>query len=243
MKAVNSVLRTQTPRRGYFLSALETKNMLAKILLVDDHAVVRKGLRAILEKELSGCTVIEASDGLRAVDLARREEPELVVIDIGMPGLNGLEAIRQIIRHGPQVKILVLSLHAEEAIVVRAFAYGASGYLLKECAVDELIVAVKAIFKGKRYLSAGFPDSVREPVWRKSKKVPISDPLKNLTYREREVLGLLAEGHKNSAIAKKLFISPETVKTHRKNLMRKLDLHNISSLVKLALEHHLTSFL
>ncbi len=213
--------------------------MLAKILLVDDHAVVRKGLRAILEKDLSGCTVIEASDGVRAVDLARREEPELVVIDIGMPGLNGLEAIRQIIRRSPRIRILVLSLHDEEAIVRRSFEYGASGYLLKECAVDELVGAVKAVFLGKRYLSAGLPASVRDAVRRKRKKYPISDPLEMLTSREREVLGLLAEGHNNSAIAQQLFISPETVKTHRKNLMRKLDVHNISSLVKLAIENHL----
>ncbi|MEA1926594.1 MAG: response regulator transcription factor [Candidatus Auribacterota bacterium] len=213
--------------------------MLAKILLADDHAVVRKGLRTILEKELPGCTVIEASDGIRAVDQARREEPELAVIDIGMPGLNGLEAIRQILHRSPAIRILVLSLHTEEEIVRRSFEYGASGYLLKECAVDELVGAVRAVFKGKRYLSAGLPDSVCEAVRRKSKKAPISDPLEKLTHREREVLGLLAEGHNNSAIAEQLFISPETVRTHRKNLMRKLDVHNIASLVKLALEHHL----
>ncbi len=215
--------------------------MIAKILLADDHAVVRKGLRAILEKELSGCTVIEASDGLQAVDLARREEPELAVLDIGMPGLNGLEAIRQIIKRSPVIRILVLSLHTEEAIVRQAFEYGASGYLLKECAVDELVGAVKAVFIGKRYLSAGLPDSVRDAVRRKRKKDPVSDPIdiENLTTREREVLGLLAEGHNNSAIAEQLFISPDTVKTHRKNLMRKLDVHNIAALVKLALEHQL----
>ena len=213
--------------------------MMVKILLADDHAVVRKGLRSILEKDLPGCTIIEASDGVRAVDLARREEPELVVLDIGMPGLNGLEVIRQILRRSPQIRILVLSLHAEEPIVRRSFEYGASGYLLKECAVDELVGAVKAVFLGKRYLSAGLPDSVRDAVRRKTKKAQVSDPLENLTPREREVLGLLASGHTNSVIAEELFISPETVKTHRKNLMRKLDLHNISSLVKLAIENHL----
>ena len=215
--------------------------MLAKILLADDHAVVRKGLRAILEKELSGCTVIEASDGVQAVDLARREEPELAVIDIGMPGLNGLEAIRQIIRRSPVIRILVLSLHNEEAIVRRAFKYGASGYLLKECAVDELVGAVKAIFQGKRYLSAGLTASFRDAVRRRRKKDPTSHPMDiaTLTSRESEVLGLLAEGHNNSAIAEQLFISPETVRTHRKNLMRKLDVHNIAALVKLSLENHL----
>ena len=213
--------------------------MLAKILLVDDHAVVRKGLRSILEKDLPGCTIIEASDGVRAVDLARREEPELVVLDIGMPGLNGLEAIRQILHRSPQIRILVLSLHAEEAIIRRAFEYGASGYLLKECAVEELVGAVKTVFSGKKYLSAGLPDSVRRAIRRKDKRDPISDPLEKLTSREREVLGLLAEGHNNSAIAKYLFISPQTVKTHRRNLMRKLEVHNLPALVKLALEHHL----
>ena len=216
-----------------------SSNMLAKILLADDHAVVRKGLRAILEKEFFGCTVIEASDGVQAVDLARREGPELVVVDIGMPGLNGLEAIRQIIKRSPVIRILVLSLHTEEAIVRQSFEYGASGYLLKECAVDELVGAVKAVFRGKRYLSAGLPDSVREAVLRKRNITPISDPLERLTSREREVLGLLAEGHNNSAIAEHLFISIETVRTHRKNLMRKLEVHNLAALVKLALEHHL----
>jgi len=213
--------------------------MLVKILLADDHAVVRKGLRAILEKDLPGCTIIEASDGVRAVDLARREEPELVVIDIGMPGLNGLEAIRQIIRNSPQVRIMVLSLHTEEPIVRRSFEYGASGYLLKECAVEELVTAVKTVFSGKRYISSDLPASARRAVRRRDKRVPDSDPLEKLTSREREVLGLLAEGHNNSAIAKYLFISTETVRTHRKNMMRKLEVHNLPALVKLALEHHL----
>ncbi len=213
--------------------------MIRKILLADDHVVVRKGLRAILKDEFPAAEIVEAADGVRAVDTARRLQPELAVVDIGMPGLNGLEAIRQISRHSPRTRLLVLSLHSGGDIVQESFESGAAGYLLKECAVDELVAAISDIFAGKRYLSIGLASSVREGIqWGKGKK--LTGLLERLTAREREVLGLLAEGNNNAEIAEKLFLSPETVKTHRRNMMKKLEVRNLAGLVKFALDHHLT---
>ncbi len=207
---------------------------MKKILLADDHAVVRKGLRAILEQEIPGVMVAEAADGLEAVKLARSLQPELVILDLGMPGLNGLEAIRQVREMLPGTKIMVLSVQDDHLMVQEAFQGGASAYLLKECAVDELIGAIAAVFKGKRYLSHALSPLLPPPA-----RPDEEDNLDKLSSREREVLGLLAEGYTNKQIGGKLFLSPETIRTHRKNLMAKLDIHNLPRLVKFALENKL----
>ncbi len=204
------------------------------ILLADDHAVVRKGLRTILEREWPGVLVAEAAEGLEAVKLARSLRPELVILDLGMPGLNGLEVIRQVREKLPGAKIMVLSVHDDYLLVQEALRRGASAYLLKECAVDELIGAIAAVFKGKSYLSPAL-----SPLLSSLSPPEEEDRLGKLTSREREVLGLLAEGYTSKQIAERLFLSPETVRTHRKHLMSKLDIHNLSRLVKFALDHNL----
>ena len=196
--------------------------------------MVRQGLRTILEQEIPGVVVTEAADGLEAVKLARSLRPELVILDLGMPGLNGLEAIRQVREKVPGAKIMVLSVHDGHLLVQEALRRGASAYLLKECAVDELVGAIAAIFKGKRYLSHPLSPLI-SPLSRSDKE----EKLEKLTSREREVLGLLAEGYTSKQIAAKLFLSPETVRTHRKHLMAKLDIHNISRLIKFALRNKL----
>ena len=203
-------------------------------MLADDHAVVRQGLRAILEQEFPEAVVSEASNGLEAVKLARSLRPELVILDLGMPGLNGLEVIRQIRQKLPEAKVMVLSVHDDHLVVREAFSAGASAYLLKDCAVDELTGAIAAVFKGKRYLSSALSPLISLPIRQGGE-----NKLERLSNREREVLGLLAEGYSTRQIAEKLFLSPETVRTHRKHLMAKLDIHNISRLVKFALEKKL----
>ncbi len=209
-----------------------------KILLADDHDVVRKGLRAILEKDVPGCVIIEAADGLKAVDLARRLKPEIAVLDISMPGLNGLEAVRQIVGLDQGTWVIILSIHREKAFVNSALQYGASAYLLKECVVEELTEAIGAVRKRKIYLSPPLrgllppgPPGSREPA--------PGGAIGELSDREREILGLLAEGLTNNEIGDRLHLSPETVKTHRRNLMGKLGVHNLAALVKLALDHQL----
>jgi DNA-binding NarL/FixJ family response regulator len=209
-----------------------------KILLADDHAVVRRGLKTILETDLPGSVVSEAVDGIQAVDLAVRTKPDLIILDIGMPGISGLDAIPQILRKTPAARILILSVYKGKDFVEQAFQSGARGYLLKECAVHELVRAVKAIVCGKTYISAALSRLVPSKSI-SGKKTVVEDRLGMLSLREKEVLGMIAEGYPNAEIGAKLFISPETVKTHRRNLMAKLGIHNVSSLVRFAFEHKL----
>ncbi|MCX6349015.1 MAG: response regulator transcription factor [Candidatus Aureabacteria bacterium] len=209
-----------------------------KILLADDHAVVRKGLRAILETDLPGVVVSEAVDGIQAVDLAYRLNPDLIILDIGMPGLSGLDAIPQILQKNPAARILILSIYKDQDFVDQAFQAGAFGYLLKECAVEELVVAIKVVFAGKTYISAALSRLMTKK-GPPGKRAVVADRLEALSLREKEILGMLAEGYANAGIGDKLFLSPETVKTHRRNLMAKLDIHNVSALVRFAIEHKL----
>ena len=211
---------------------------MRKILLADDHAVIRKGLRTILEKDIPGSVIIEARDGLETVDLARRFRPEMAILDIGMPGLNGLEAIRQILHHQPGIKIMILSIHKGKDFVIEALRQGAAAYLLKECAVEELVDAIKAVFDGKKYLSPPLRNLIPSD-HSKIGAAGTKSELEKLSPREREVLGLLAEGNSNREIAEKLYLSPETVKTHRKHIMKKLDIHNLTALIRFALDNRL----
>jgi len=209
-----------------------------KILLADDHAVVRKGLKTILETDLPGAAVSEAVDGIQAVDLASRLNPDLVILDIGMPGINGLDAIPQILQKNPAARILILSVYKDQDFVEQAFQAGALGYLLKECAVEELVGAVKAVFAGKTYISAALSRLMTKK-GPPGQRAVVADRLEALSLREREILGMVAEGCANAEIGAKLFLSPATVKTHRRNLMAKLDIHNVSALVRFAIEHKL----
>ena len=209
-----------------------------KILLADDHAVVRRGLKTILEADLAGSVVSEAVDGIQAVDLAGRLQPDLIILDIGMPGISGLDAIPQILRKTPSARILVLSVYKGKDFVEQAFQSGARGYLLKECAVEELVSAVRAIGAGQTFIGAALSRLAARPA-ALGKKAAVGDKLGMLSLREKEILGLIAAGHPNAKIGAKLFISTETVKTHRRNLMAKLGIHNTSTLVRFAFEHKL----
>lgn len=207
---------------------------LTSIVLADDHQVVRQGLRALLEAEPGFQLVGEAGDGLEAVRLVDRLRPKVLIVDLMMPGLNGMEVIRQAARAFPQTRIIVLSMHADRAYVVQALKNGATGYVLKDAGATELIRAVLEVTAGRRYLSP--PLSERDiSDYLANAATSSLDPYETLTSRERQVLQLVAEGHTNPEIAARLSISPRTVEVHRAHLMHKLGLESQSDLIRFAL--------
>lgn len=203
--------------------------MSVTILLADDHHVVREGLRALLEAEGDFRVVGEAADGLEAVQMSTRLKPAVLLLDLMMPGLNGLEVTRQVSRQSPQTRILILSMHGNEAYVLEALRNGANGYLLKESRRSEMVQAIREVAAGRRYLST--PLSQRAIDTYLETRDASVDPYETLTTREREVLQLAAEGNTNAEIAGRLSISPRTVEVHRANLMRKLVLQSQADLV------------
>lgn len=208
-----------------------------RIVLADDHAILREGIRALLEDQSDMTVVGEAADGRKAIELARDLSPDIIVMDIGMPLLNGLEATRQIKHNFPQVAVLVLTMHDNEEYVSQILAAGASGYVLKRAASSELVTAIRAVAGGQSYLSPAVTKLLIEGYIGRPPAAPVRvDPFETLTPREREVLQLVAEGHTNSQIAKVLNISLKTVKAHRSNLMQKLGLHDRGELIKLAIQ-------
>ena len=208
-----------------------------RILLADDHAILREGIRALLEDQADMLVVGEAADGRRAVELACELMPDIVVMDIGMPLLNGLEATRQIKRDYADVDVLVLTMHDNEEYVSQLLGAGAAGYVLKRAASAELVTAIRAVAQGQSYLSPAVTKLLIEGyIGRKPAEAAVMDPFDTLTAREREVLQLVAEGHTNSQIAKLLNISLKTVKAHRANLMQKLGIHDRGELIKMAIQ-------
>ncbi len=205
--------------------------MTITILLVDDHHVVRQGLRSLLESQPEFEVVAESSNGLDAVQLVENLHPDVVLLDLMMPGLNGLEVTRQIqnLTH-----VLILSMHDNEAYVLEALRNGAYGYILKDSTAAELIQAVQAVAEGRRYLSAPLSERAIE-IYMKKAQSSGQDAYESLTTREREVLHLVAQGLSNSAIAEQLSISPRTVEIHRANAMHKLNLRNQTELIRYAL--------
>ena len=203
------------------------------IVLADDHHVVRQGLRALLETEPDFTLVGEAGDGLDAVRVTERLKPNVLIVDLMMPGINGLEVTRQVSERTPQTRVLVLSMHANDAYVLEALKNGASGYLLKNSAASDLIHAVREVSAGHRHLSPAISERAIELLVQKTQASTL-DVYETLTTREREVLQLAAEGHPNTEIAERLFISSRTVETHRSNLMRKLGLENHTDLILFA---------
>jgi DNA-binding NarL/FixJ family response regulator len=202
-----------------------------RVLLADDHAIVRRGLRSLLETE-AGLTVVgEAADGLEALRLCEDEQPDLLVLDIGMPRLSGIEvtARAQKLPHPPRV--VVLSMHADEAYILRALAAGARAYLLKEATDEDLLPAVRAVNAGKPYFSPAVTAMLVEDYMRQLREKGLSDSYHLLTEREKEVLQLLAEGRSNKEVAGVLELGVSTVETHRANLMQKLNLHNTAEIV------------
>ena len=209
------------------------------IVLADDHTVVREGLGALLNAEPDFRVVGEANDGLEAVRLTERLQPNVLLVDLAMPGLIGLEVIRQVTKRFPEIHVIVLSMHATEDYVLEALRNGASGYILKESSVTEVVKGVRAVAAGRRFLSTSLPQLAIEISLERGKTA--LDLYETLTNREREVLQLAAEGHSSMEIGHRLFISPRTVEIHRQNAMRKLGLRNQGELIRYALKKGIIS--
>jgi len=214
--------------------------MSVTIILADDHNILRQGLRALIEARPGMRVVAEAVDGLTAVQLSEKLSPDLVIMDVQMPVLNGMEATRKIISGQPGVKVIALSMHSDRRFVAEMLKNGARGYILKECAFDELTRAIDTVLKGQIYLSPGITGTVLEDY---VQRLTASDPQpqSDLTNREREVLQLLAEGHATKQIASLLHLSEKTVEVHRRNIMKKLGLGNLADLTRYALRAGLTN--
>ena len=213
-----------------------------KVLLADDHTIVRKGLCSLLEDE-EGIEIIgEAEDGREAINLAEKLHPDIIVMDIAMPGLNGLEATRQLKKLYPEIKILILSMYANEEYVFQTLKAGAEGYLVKRVAPLELISAIKAVHQGNSFLSPTISRTVIDEYIRRADEISEQvDASKNLTARETEVLQLLAEGRKTREIAELLYISIKTVETHRAHIMDKLGIHSTAELTHYAISKGIIS--
>jgi DNA-binding NarL/FixJ family response regulator len=202
-----------------------------RVLLADDHAIVRSGLRLLLEREPDITVAGEAADGREAVDWMDRDLADVVVMDVGMPGLNGVEAAAQILRRRPRAGIAMLSMHSDETYVLRCLRAGARAYVLKESAEGELIAAVRAVAAGRTYFSPKVADLLRKEHVERLRREGIDDSYDLLTEREREILQRIAEGAANKEIAARLNLSVYTVETHRGNILDKLGLHGTADLI------------
>lgn len=202
-----------------------------RVLLADDHAILRSGLRLLLERDPDMAVVGEATDGREAVDWMAREGADVVVMDVGMPGLNGVEATGQIARRHPQAGVIMLSMHSDETYVLRCLRAGARGYVLKESAENELIAAIRAIGAGKSFFSPKVKRLLQQEHVERTRRAGGEDSYALLTEREREILQRIAEGHSNKEIAGRLCLSVHTVETHRKNILEKLGLHGPADLI------------
>ena len=213
---------------------------MTDILLADDHHIVRQGLRVLLESQPHFRLVGEAGDGIEAVRLAEQLKPAVLITDLMMPGLNGIEVTRQVTRSLPKTRVVILSMYIDHAYVFESLRNGASGYVLKDAQASDLIEAVREVAAGRRYLSPPLSERALELYGKRVESAP-DDPYETLTNREREVLQLVAESRTSAEIANYLFISPRTAEGHRANLMRKLGLQNHTDLVRFALKRGLLS--
>jgi two-component system, NarL family, response regulator NreC len=215
--------------------------MSLKVLIADDHGVVRKGLRLLLEQYPELVVVGEAANGREAVALAIQLSPQIVVLDVAMPQLNGIEAATQILKVNGQTAIIMLTMHADESYLLRALHVGVKGYLLKESAEEDLHSAIKSVADGKPFFSRAITETLLEDYMRVLKQEGLSDSFDLLTAREKEVLQLLAEGKTNKEVAILLDVSPYTVESHRTKLMQKLNIHNTAEMVLYAVRKKLVS--
>jgi two-component system, NarL family, response regulator NreC len=202
-----------------------------RILLADDHTVMRSGLRLLLERQPNLEVVGEASDGRQCVDLAVTLDPDVVIMDVAMPNLNGIEAARQIVNRNSRMAVVVLSMHSDESYVLRALKAGARAYLLKDSAEKDLLDAIRALTEGKSFFSPAISKLLVEDYVREMKRKGVEDSYELLTTREREVLQLLAEGKSNKEVAAMLNLSLYTVETHRTHILQKLQLHTVPELI------------
>ena len=215
--------------------------MSLKVILADDHKIVRDGLRSLLNKPPDLEVIADAEDGRTTVNLAKKLSPDVVVMDITMPEMNGIEATRQILSENPHTKVIGLSMHSDLRFVVEMLKAGASGYLLKECAFEELVNAIHAVMKGQIYLCPPIAKTVTEDYLHRLIPTNASSVYTILTPREREVLQLLSEGKSTKQMAYILGVSGKTVETHVQNVMKKLSLHSLAELTKYAIREGLTS--
>jgi len=214
--------------------------MSIKVLIVDDHAIVRHGLSRSIQQQEDMEVIGQASDGRVAVELAKKLAPDVVLMDVSMPYLNGIEATREIIRESPDTRVIALSMHSAKRYVREMFRAGASGYLLKDCEFDELVQTIRLIADGQTYISPSISRIVVENYARNATPEDRENAFSVLTQREREVLQLMAEGNSTKQIAMRLFISPKTVEAHRLRIMNKLDIDNVALLTKYAIQEGLT---
>ena len=213
---------------------------MISVILIDDHVIMRDGLRQLLEAESDIEVIGEANNGRDAVKLALKKTPDIVIMDIAMSDMNGIEATRQINTENPKIKIIALSMHSERQIVVGILRAGASGYLLKDSTSIELVEAIRTVHLGRKYLSQKISDIVLQEI-SDVKKDTDEIGVDLLTNRECEILQLISEGNSTKRIAEVLFISPKTVESHRANIMEKLNIHNIPELTKYAIRAGITS--
>lgn len=210
-----------------------------KVVIVEDHKLFREGLKSLLfDKE--GLEVVgEAGDGIEAIRTVKRCRPDLILLDLSMPKMNGISVMKEIKGQFPEIKIMALTIHESDQYVLEAFDAGADGYCLKDAGRNELMVAVDSVLQGKRYISPSISDNVLEGYLTGRKKLKSKTSWDTITQREREVLKLLGEGYQNKEISDMLHISVKTVEKHRANIMNKLDLHNAATLTAYAIEHGL----
>jgi two-component system, NarL family, response regulator NreC len=212
-----------------------------RILVADDHGIVRKGLRFLLDRQQDMEVVGEASDGREVVRVSEELAPNVIIMDVAMPQLNGIDAAAQIIKTNPNIRVIMLSMYADEAYLVRALGIGAKGYLLKDSAEADIVRAVHSVMQGRPYFSPQIAQSLLEDYVRTLQQRGLQDSYDLLTDREREILQLLAEGKSNKEAATVLNLSTYTVETHRTNLMHKLNLHNTAEIVLYAIRKKIIS--
>ena len=216
-------------------------NKKQTIVIAEDYTILREGLRALISSNPDFEVVAEAGDGQEAINFVEKLKPDLVLMDLSMPRMNGMDAILEIRKRVPETKVVVLTMHKTEEHILAAFKAGADGYVLKDATHAELIMAAKNVLSGKRYLSPGISETVLQGYLEGRKTVKHRTSWETLTQREREILKLIAEGYRNKQIAEDLCVSVKTVEKHRANLMEKLDLHNVQGLAALAIEKGLVS--
>ncbi|PTL84875.1 response regulator transcription factor [Vitiosangium sp. GDMCC 1.1324] len=210
-----------------------------RVLLADDHKLVRAGLRALLESLPDVSVLAESGDGQEVLELAERLRPDVLLLDISLPGLNGIEVARRLAPLSPATRVLILSMHTATEYVAQALRAGVAGYLVKDSAVDELKMALESVHQGRTYLSPAISGAVVAGFLRTGEGAPTSNELDLLTPRQREILQLIAEGHGTRGIAARLGVSVKTVETHRAQLMERLGIYDVPALVRLAMRHGL----